>query len=145
MKIVSRWYQAHCDFNVDDITSYQCFKLLIIIVQFLKYFSLKIMQIYLIYINGITNIKFNFTVSFYALKCPKLQTYNPPPVEKKSCKPTCTSIIANHAQYVQSAPTYMYVDSRTWHETTMYLMPAPSTPPPSLKKIWIRACFYLCL
>lgn len=81
-----------------------------------------------------TMIETNFTIFFTMWKSSP-QATTPSPLEKKSKKLACTSIISKHAQYehsVESAPTYMYVDSRPWLETTMFmfLMPVLSTPTP---------------
>lgn len=107
------------------------------------------MQIYSTYINGITNIKVNFTVSFYSIKSQKLQRLRtldpwsyfgaskqppqyPPPFEKKKfCKPTCTSMIANHAQYVQFFPTFVARDDDV-HVLHASNWNFPVTPPPPL-------------
>lgn len=76
-------------------------------------------------------------ISLFFLLCENRVPKRPPPspLEKKSKSLHGTSIISKHAQYVhsvESAPTYMYVDSRSWLETTMFmfLMPVPSTPTP---------------
>lgn len=82
-----------------------------------------------------TKIEKNFTFFFFNYMKIKSPSDHPSPLEKKSKSLHGTSIISKHAQYVhsvESAPTYMYVDSRPWLETTMFmfLMPVPSTPTP---------------
>lgn len=92
-----------------------------------------------------TKIETNFTIFFTMWKSSP-QATTPLPPWKKIQELACTSIISKHAQYVhsvQSAPTYMHVNSRPWLETTMFmfLMPVPSTPTPPplfLKNFWIR-------
>lgn len=107
------------------------------------------MQIYSTYINGITNIKVNFTVSFYSIKSQKLQRlrtldpwsyfgaskqppHYPPPFEKKN------SASLHVLQWSQTTPNMFNSSPPSWLGTMMYMyfMPAieifPSPPPPPL-------------
>lgn len=106
------------------------------------------MQIYSTYINGITNIKVNFTVSFYSIKSPKLQRLRtldpwsyfgaskqppqyPPPFEKKK-----NSASLHVLPWSQTTPNMFNSSPPSKLGTMMYFMPAieifPSPPPPPL-------------